>query len=244
MSVANSLLALANKQPEDDPVAAAPQPSWVQSLIDKRYQPNTERLKRTPVGFDFKRDPFDPSSYYKQLGSYRDISRLATNVTNQEAANKEQIRLEKEQAANQAAINAALKNVNPNFQYNNDDGSSVNYSGGVSKKYGLKGIAKDVSKAADYWGSKYGIKTIGGRGPGSVPGSDHPKGLALDFMINNVKNGKARGTALANDLIKNYKAWNIKYIIWYHYIWHPGRGWSKYSGPSPHTDHVHASFNS
>jgi len=44
------------------------QDSWVKELIDKRYQPKTERLKRAPIGFNFSRDPFDPSSYYRALG--------------------------------------------------------------------------------------------------------------------------------------------------------------------------------
>lgn len=208
--------------------SAAPQQSWVQDLIDKRYQPQTERLKRSPVGFNFKQNPFDPSSYYRALESTNSISKLATNVTQTEASN----RFAKQQAADMAASQAAVAGINPTFTYN---------TSGASRKYGLKGVASDVAKAADYFGSKYGIKTIGGRGPGSVPNSDHPKGLALDYMV--YKN-RAQGTALANDVIKNYKAWNVKYVIWYHYIWQPGKGWHKYSGPSPHTDHVHVSFNS
>lgn len=216
---------LAEREKAQQPVAGN---SWVQSLIDKRYQPKTERLKRSPVGFEFKRDPFDPSSYYKQLGSYRDISKLATNVTNVEVANREAAEAERRQ---KEAMNA-LSGVNANFTYDTN---------GVSRKYGLKNVTSNTAKAADYWGSKYGIKNIGGyREHGSVPGSDHPKGRALDFMT---YNNKSKGTALANDLIKNYKAWNISYVIWNRYIWSPSRGWRKYNGPSPHTDHVHASFN-
>jgi hypothetical protein len=29
--------------------------SWIKDLIDKRYQPKTERLKRIPIGFNFQR---------------------------------------------------------------------------------------------------------------------------------------------------------------------------------------------
>lgn len=241
MAITDSILALARKQiPEEQPVAQ-PQSSWVQNLIDQRYQPKTERLKRSPIGFEFKRDPFDPSSYYNELGSMKDVSRLATQVTQVEATNRENAIKQREYDQNQAALQDALKGVNPNY---NSVGAAIGgVAAGVSRKYKLKGISVTASKAADYFGSKYGIKTIGGLGPGSVPGSDHPKGRALDYMINNIKNGKATGTALANDIIKNYKAWNIKYVIWNRYIWHPGRGWSKYSGPSPHTDHVHVSFN-
>lgn len=215
----------------------AEKPSWVKDLIAQRYQPKTERLKRTPQGFDFKREPFDPSSYYKQLGLNRDISRAATTVTQQEAINKENSERQKAAEADKAAMMKALQGVNASFTY----GATGNTGG--SRKYGLKGVTATTSKAADYFGSKYGIKTIGGLGPGSVPGSDHPKGKATDFMINNIKNGTAVGTALANDIIKNYKAWDVKYVIWNRYIWQPGRGWTKYSGPSAHTDHVHVSYN-
>lgn len=221
------------------PVAEAPneKSSWVKDLIAQRYQPKTERLKRSPVGFDFTREPFDPSSYYKALGIYKDISRAATAVTQQESMNHEAKQRQAEYDANQASIKNALGGVNPNFTYSN-----TKYNGS-SRHYGLKGISPTASRAADFFGSKYGIKSIGGVGPGSVPGSDHPKGRALDFMINNVSNGKSRGTALANEVIRNYKKFNVKYVIWYHYIWQPGRGWHRYNGPSPHTDHVHVSFN-
>jgi hypothetical protein len=223
---------LANNQP------SVQNSSWVKDLIDKRYQPKTERLKRSPVGFDFTREPFDPSSYYKSLGLYRDISRGATNVSQQVANNREAAQQQRDFAANQAAIRNSTGGINPNFTYGN-----FNYSGG-SRKYGLKGVSPNVGRAADSLGSKFGIRTIGGRGPGSVPNSDHPKGLALDYMINNLgKRGHATGNALANYAIQNYKAWNIKYVIWNRYIWSPGRGWHRYNGPSPHTDHVHVSFN-
>ena len=226
MAITDDLLALAEKN-KQTPVAQSP--SWVKELIDKRYQAKTERLKRTPVGFDFEREPFDPSSYYKQLGQFRDISRLATGVTKQEVANREEAERQREYEANQAAMKNALSGVSANYTYD-----------GVSRKYGLKGVTSNTAKAADYWGSKYGISNVYGyREHGSVPGSDHPKGLALDYMTKN----KSQGTALANDLIANYKAWNVKYVIWNRYIWNPSAGWHKYNGPSAHTDHVHVSFN-
>lgn len=210
--------------------------NWVKDLIDKRYQPQEERIKRTPVGFQFKRDPFDPSSYYTQLNSLNNMSRAATGVTLLTAQNKKNAEAQRawEEAQN------ALNGVNPNFTY----GGGGTPNSGSSRNYGLKNVSKNTGAAADYWGSKYGISTVGGwREHGSVPGSDHPKGRALDFMINDIKNGKATGTALANDIIKNYKAWNVSYVIWNRYIWSPSKGWRKYNGPSPHTDHVHVSFN-
>lgn len=106
--------------------------------------------------------------------------------------------------------------------------------------YGLNDRTKPhVRQAADFFGGRHNIADVGGwRARGSVPGSDHPKGLALDFMTRS----RATGDALAADLIKNADAWNVKYVIWNRRIWQPGEGWSPYSGPSDHTDHVHASF--
>lgn len=214
-----------------------PQSTWVQDLINRSYKPKEEQFQwKKPIGFEFKRDPFDVSSYYKQLTNNESANQAGTSVVLQEAANKreaERQRLLEEQQK-------ALQGVNPNFNY---DGNFT--PNGSSRKYGLKGVTANTGKAADYWGSKYGISTIGGyREHGSVPGSDHPKGRAIDLMINDIKNGKATGTALANDIIKNYKAWDVSYVIWNRYIWSPGKGWRRYNGPSPHTDHVHVSFNS
>ena len=236
MAITGSLAELLKENLNQQPVAPVQQQSWVKDLISQRYQPKTERLKRTPIGFNFQRDPFDPSSYYKQLGSYRDISRAATEVTNIQAQNRANYEAERAYRASQAALGG----INPKFTYNGD-GSE--YSGKPGK-YKLGGVSSNTQKQSDFLGGKFGIKTIGGyREHGSVPGSDHPKGLAADYMINNIKNGHRTGDALANYAVKNYKAMNIKYVIWNRYIWSPGRGWHKYSGPSPHTDHVHISYN-
>lgn len=106
--------------------------------------------------------------------------------------------------------------------------------------YSLGDVKPWVRAAADYFGPAHNISTVGGwRAHGSVPNSDHPKGLALDFMTRS----KATGDQLAADVLRNAQAWNVKYVIWYREIWSPGKGWRPYSGPSPHTDHVHVSFN-
>jgi hypothetical protein len=237
VAITDSILALKEKEEQQ-----APQNSWVQELITTRYQPQQQRKKRNPVGFNFERDPFNPESFYRSLNTFKDVQKLATGVTLQEAANKEEAQRQREYERSQAAFTDALGNVNPNFTYS--DGGGGSWQSSESRRYKLGGVSKAAARAADYFGNKYGITSIGGyREHGSVPGSDHPKGRALDFMTNNVKGGKKRGDALANDLIRNYKKYNVKYVIWYRYIWSPGRGWRKYNGPSAHTDHVHASFN-
>lgn len=106
-------------------------------------------------------------------------------------------------------------------------------------RYQLGNVRPHVEKAANLLGPMFGIRTIGGyRANGSVPGSDHPKGRALDLMTNS----KSVGDRLAEYAIKHYKALGITYVIWWRQIWQPGSGWQPYSGPSDHTDHVHLSF--
>lgn len=236
MTVIDDLKVLLQGQKPDTQTLMQPQgqqPSWVQNMIGQRETSTQGKTDRKPIGFNFQRDPFDPSSYYNQLGQIKDFSKTATTVSQIMAANH----ANKLAQINQDALNNALGGVNPQFTY---AGNGKN----LAHHYKLPGVAADVASAADYWGSKFGIHTIYGLGKGSVPGSDHPKGLALDYMISNLKNGHSIGQGLANNIISSYKQWNVKYVIWNRYIWSPSRGWRRYHGPSPHTDHVHVSFNS
>ncbi|SDS95506.1 hypothetical protein SAMN04489751_3337 [Brevibacterium sandarakinum] len=85
------------------------------------------------------------------------------------------------------------------------------------------------------------VKTYGGRRPGSGT-SDHYTGGAVDIMITG-----ATGDRIADYLIKNSGALNVKYVIWEQRIWNPGSGWSSMedrgSPTDNHFDHVHVSFN-
>jgi len=122
------------------------------------------------------------------------------------------------------------------------DGANAVSGSGMGKKpvYNLPGTPTYVQRAADVVGAMFGIKTIYGKGPGSVPGSDHPSGKALDFMTPS----KSVGDGLAAYFVLHASTFNVKYIIWYHREWNPQVGWHAYTGSSnPHTDHVHVSFN-
>ncbi len=224
-----------------------PKSNWVADLVNSKYK-SEEYKRKTPVGYNFTREPFDPSSYYRSLELTKDASVAATEVQQVMNANRAAKIADAERKAFEKQL-AGIK-IDPKFIGGGggaSPGSSLGEGlGNISKKvaYKLGKVTSTTQKAAYYFGNKYGIRTIGGwRSHGSVPGSDHPKGRGLDYMINNIKNGKKVGTALANDAVANYKKWNIKYVIWNRYIWTPSRGWRKYSGPSPHTDHVHVSFN-
>jgi hypothetical protein len=82
---------------------------------------------------------------------------------------------------------------------------------------------------------------------------EHPKGRACDFSAAsggfenvNASGGDRRyGDNLAAYLVKNASRLGVLYVIWYRQIWHPGGGWSSYSGSggpnATHTNHVHLS---
>lgn len=112
--------------------------------------------------------------------------------------------------------------------------------------YLLPGVHPWVKTAAEEVGPKFGIKTIYGVSAGSTPGSDHPRGLALDFMV---YSDRANGNAVAAYVLANASRLSVKYVIWFDRIWEPGTGWKPYAHPSGrtdvtarHEDHVHVSF--
>ena len=94
----------------------------------------------------------------------------------------------------------------------------------------------------------FDVHSIGGwRAYGSVPGSDHPKGKAIDVMT---WSNRSLGWRIANWAVANAGALGVKYVIFNGRIWTRGRGWHGYRHPSDpcncnptlrHDDHVHIS---
>lgn len=88
------------------------------------------------------------------------------------------------------------------------------------------------------------ISQILGRGPRSTPGSDHPVGRALDFMV---FGNTPLGTQLADYALAHQNELGVKYVIWQQRI-NSGdsRGWrhmrDRGSVTANHFDHVHISF--
>lgn len=80
--------------------------------------------------------------------------------------------------------------------------------------------------------------------------SEHYDGRAVDWMVNvNNPAQKAAGDAATAWLTANNGAnarrLGVQYIIWNRKTWKayaPERGWTAYTGASPHTDHVHISL--
>jgi hypothetical protein len=98
-----------------------------------------------------------------------------------------------------------------------------------------------VSSAGSEIQDKFGISNIGGFSDRNIGGtnkkSDHAFGLALDFM--------GAKQDVADYLVQNAQRMGVDYVIYNRRIWSAERadeGWRPYSGASPHTDHVHASF--
>jgi len=94
----------------------------------------------------------------------------------------------------------------------------------------------------------FDVYSIGGwRAYGSVPGSDHPRGRAIDVMT---WSNRSLGWRIALWAVANRGALGVKYVIFNGRIWTHSRGWHGYRHPSDpcncnptlrHDDHVHIS---
>ncbi|WP_088279131.1 peptidoglycan-binding protein [Ideonella sp. A 288] len=77
--------------------------------------------------------------------------------------------------------------------------------------------------------------------------SVHGTGRALDIMIPMVggRANAAVGDPIANWLVTNASALGVQYVIWNRVRWSGSRTprVAPYTGPSPHTDHVHMELN-
>jgi len=94
------------------------------------------------------------------------------------------------------------------------------------------------------------------RGCGIGSTSEHKEGRAFDYMLSvNVPGEKAAGDALTTWLTGpdangvqggNARRLGVMYVIWNRKFWSSyamGTGWRRYTGPNPHTDHIHTSFS-
>ena len=122
---------------------------------------------------------------------------------------------------------------------------------GSSAENGLKPVARTGLRVIAATFPQ--IKSMGGRGSRPVATSDHPKGLAVDFMIPrwNTAAGNAFGWRVAHFVQANAGKLGVKYIIFDAKKWNPAvsNAWRPYvhqngnSNPTlAHRDHVHVSF--
>ncbi len=119
-------------------------------------------------------------------------------------------------------------------------GGGVTFGDGTRRTYNLGPVKPHVRAAAEELGSRFGIRIIYGVAKRSNK-SDHPLGLALDYMCNT-----AQGDALAEFAYNNAGRLRVKYIIWKQRIRNPGGGWrgmaNRGNATANHFDHVHISF--
>jgi hypothetical protein len=106
------------------------------------------------------------------------------------------------------------------------------------------GVKPGVAQIGHHVGGKFGVSDVLGRYPGTVTGSEHPLGLALDFMVHS---DRARGDQIAAYVLAHPAELSVKYVIWKQ-RYNDGRGWrpmaDRGSVTANHFDHVHVSFNS
>ena len=111
---------------------------------------------------------------------------------------------------------------------------------GEMKSYPIGKVKPWVQAAASIIGTIFDIKTIYGVAQRSNK-SDHPTGLALDFMCT-----KNQGDMISAYIIKNVEKLNVTYFIWRQRIWNPAKGWrnmeDRGGATANHFDHVHVSF--
>lgn len=111
--------------------------------------------------------------------------------------------------------------------------------------YSLPGVKPWVKSAADEIGGHFNVGTIYGLGLRPDLSSDHPIGLALDFMV---YTDKAKGDSINAYVLANAARLGVKYSIWQQHIWNIGGSnhdmANRGSNTANHKDHVHVSFKS
>lgn len=131
------------------------------------------------------------------------------------------------------------------------EGGPAPAPGDTGSTYNLGPVQPVTAAVANTLGPMFGFKTIGGyRASNSRDPEGHPAGLALDFMTNDIPNGRAAGQQLADYLVTNAGDVGVKYIIWEQHIWSVARaseGWrlmeDRGSPTQNHYDHVHLSLD-
>ena len=111
-----------------------------------------------------------------------------------------------------------------------------------------KGPAPGAVALRDHWTKVTGLPDLGIYNPRKIRGASgwsvHAEGRAVDFAANaNHPAQKAAADRYCQFLIDNAQPLQVQYLIWNRRSWKPDRGWQRYQGTSPHTDHVHAELN-
>lgn len=104
----------------------------------------------------------------------------------------------------------------------------------------LAGTLAPVAQVGNHVKEKFDIDEVGGRAS-RAGASDHPSGLALDFMVD-----PSTGDQVAEYVLDNQEDFGVTYVIWQQ-RYNDGSGWSmmedRGSPTANHMDHVHVSFS-
>ena len=118
-----------------------------------------------------------------------------------------------------------------------------------SSSYQLGQVQPQTATVANTLGPMFDIKTVGGYRAGDADPYGHTAGLALDFMINDIPNGKTAGEQLAAYAKQHADELGVAYVVWRQHIWSVVRsdeGWrampDRGNPTDNHMDHVHLSL--
>lgn len=118
---------------------------------------------------------------------------------------------------------------------------TISGDSGISGLKGYAALAYPILKAR--WPH---LKFGGYRPTGSVPSSRHPRGLALDISGGVFSRGPNAADPTAQAILGVFRAMpGARCWIWNRHSRCKSNGWAlrPYTGPSPHTDHVHIDFD-
>lgn len=104
----------------------------------------------------------------------------------------------------------------------------------------LDGTQPPVAQVGNHVLEQFDVDSVGGQASRGGT-SDHPSGLAIDFMVDT-----ETGNALADYMLAHQDEFEVTYVIWQQ-RYNDGSGWSmmedRGSPTANHYDHVHVSFS-
>ncbi|WP_326834538.1 hypothetical protein VSH64_06375 [Amycolatopsis rhabdoformis] len=117
--------------------------------------------------------------------------------------------------------------------------AKMTVSAGKACSSTLAGAQANAAQVGNHILTKFKVSSVGGRA-GRAGASDHPAGLALDFMVDTTT-----GNALAAYVLAHQSQFGVTYVIW-RQRYNDGSGWDpmedRGSPTANHFDHVHVSF--